>query len=194
MNRTENEGLALYLVRQLDEDPANGEQIFYLLKQRAAGIDGPYLHQFADWCVGVLEHGTVVQASFFGFEGSPIEAPLEYLHFHPDDAKLRDRIVAVAEQCLKIYRLPERGKKQQDAENNEPPSSQVPQFLGLVSAVEILFDQKVLHDEMSIEEAMTILGRPARQGSTRITWIFPTGEAQSELSADVKDGKLSHFH
>lgn len=195
MNRTENEGLAVYLVGQLDQDPADGEQIFYLLRQRASGIDGPYLHQFADWCIGFLKHGTVDQASFFGFEGSPIEAPLEYLHFHPDDAKLRDRIVAVAEQCLKISRLPDGGRKQPGAGNNEPSTSEVSQFFVVGGAVEILFDLKVLHDGMGVDGAVTILGRPAEQDSTRITWILPTGGVRlPRISADVKDGKLSNFH
>ena len=195
INRTENEGLAVYLVRQLDQNPTKGEQIFYLLRRRAAGIDGPYLHQFAEWCIGVLEHGTVDQASFRGFEGSLTEAPLEYLHFHPDDAKLRDRIVAIAEQCVNIPRRSHTGKIQEGVQKNEPLKSRVPEFLGLGSAVEVLFDQKVLRDGMGIDEAVAILGRPVEQDSAHITWLLPSNAVRiPRISADVKDGKISHFH
>jgi len=197
INGTENEGLALYLVEQLDRNPENMEAILHLLARRADGIDGPYLHQLAIWCVESLEHGKLLpDDSFEGFYPTLIYAPLAYLDFHPEDAKLRGRIVAVAEQSADIYRLLRGGKHQPAPEIFFKPIRQGgPLFLGIDFALEVLLDQKALHgDGMSIAEVTAILGEPIQQGPTRITWVLPNGGvSQRWLSADVKDGKLINF-
>ena len=190
MIHTENEGLALYLMGQLDKNRAKRGQIFYLLAQRAAGIDGPYLRKLADWCVGILEHGNPPQSPLPGFDASVTDPPLEYLHFHPEDVKLRQRIVAVAELSANIPRFFPKGPDGVYL----PRAPGGPLFLGFYDSMKILFDQKALHDGMSVEEVTAILGRPSSQGPTEITWTYANGaERQPRISADVKDGKLSHF-
>ena len=208
MTATENEGLALCIVELTGTKPAQYNDLLYLVQQRigdpgpiGSGIDGPYLRRFAEQSVNTMERSnppidpSMTNGYAGGFDFHPgVAAVLSYLHFHPEDKKLKERAISLALRSAKMSLFPQgdadlvRGSKTRSVGSNGPL------FIGFTMAWRILINTEVLHNGMSLGEAVEILGPPSADGGDWVTWIYVSPlRVNPRLRATLKEGKLSQF-
>jgi hypothetical protein len=162
------------------------------------GIDGPYLRRFAEQCVKGIESDTPQpDIGLFGAEFPDMSGVLAYLHFHPDNAKLMERVVILARKSAKAS-LHTPGAWDHPSTRPAVGRHERP-IIAITTASDILINAKVLHDGMSVEEAREILGQPSSEGPDARMWSLPLSEPGAHrffvanLSATLTDGRLNHF-
>jgi hypothetical protein len=183
--RTENEGLAIELAKQLIQDWDAGEyavvpNLFVILSDRSGhkhaepGIDGPYLKMLAGAVVERLDNRQLVEkvpenvrnrGSWFG--------PMKSLHFatiyayhHPRDKAFIEQLGAKLQSALK------------DARDPKP-------------IWQAMLDAKVLHDGMTVEQAIELLGEPTSRGEKSIDWYHSTPRhVNPGIRGKIEDGKI----
>ena len=174
VERTENEGLALAIVdtirglRSGRIKPGPGytantvPNLLFLLQCRSGDyvlrIDGPYLKAFA------LLGYEMTEEALAGEKSQPQRtmaygAPLVYLKAHPEDKELRAKTVALAKGCANVRAL-------QPVDPNDSSEGAMKHHAAhrkLSFAWHTLIELGTLHDGMSLNEAVAILGEPTHR-------------------------------
>ena len=215
--RTENEALALEVLRIVrGGDTFRGERIAglddrkrYLLAmlcRRAfertsqpdklsvrPGIDGPYLTQLADlvlsWMAGEAELAAQATA------GSELPYVLQaHLGLHPEDAERRRRTIAAMKPCVDVVALAQSWRMAWSRPSNPQRPAPARCCLGLTAAWKLLMDIGAVHDGMTLERAIEVLGEPTDRGAKYVGWYLNTPRhVNPYLVAEVEGDRLKAF-
>ena len=206
--RTENEGLAMKLLEISQEtDTFRGirvpsekrRDLRQALRMRAyqpcrfdgfgeaalPGIDGPYLEKFAALVLEQLEKPEYRDPNETRRGDASAEAMvlLAYLKFHPEDKGKLARAVEWAGKCARClgpFRL------------GEEPKTKMLASAGF--AWSFLLQLGVLHEGMTLEEAVKHLGEPTHKWVGHVRWYVNTPmHVNPSLDAEVKDGRIVKF-
>jgi hypothetical protein len=195
----ENEILAQQMVqaaRRLHRAGDRGNKLnnlLYFLSRRAGDaeplVDGPYLKNYAELLLEIVEEELARPAGWgLTVNYRPL---LVYLAAHPEDERLRTRVLALARPLAKVADLP------------PPPEVADPVAFSwehqswnkVRFAWQVLFRLGLLKDGMELAAAKQLLGEPTRTRTYRgveHSWIVPTGfRLFTGLMAEERDGKLT---
>jgi hypothetical protein len=201
---TSNEGLANRLFQLVKEDRSGilVKEALGLLNWRAGtiedgehGIDGPYLKDLAQWELDVSE-GKVPAPPSLGAAHEPYQGTVEhallYLRFHPDEQKMRQQLIDLAQRSFKIV-------EHKDDERPNLFYSSIAYSNRAPMAFRALYELEVLTEGMALEKAVEALGAPAKQLKETAEWHWKLQHSESPfnlgvLLARVRDGKLSGWY
>ncbi|HEY7088206.1 MAG TPA: hypothetical protein VH518_08970 [Tepidisphaeraceae bacterium] len=172
---TENEALANRLMEVVKGPPTRfAWDALAMLMERcgtnddgAVGIDGPYLKNLAEWQLTAQEKFDPAikrgEQPIDNFGIGAIEAVLVYLKLHPDDQQIRDRMTVLAQSNC---RLPNHVAAPAGLNGWKRSPGAIP----ITEAWKALIQLEVLHDGMTVAEAIKILGPPTSQGPDYVSW------------------------
>lgn len=198
---TENEGLALEITKRVlaswDQNCAAMllERAGDGLSEEGSGISGPYLKMLADGIVRKLESANAKNADsrlpHRGLDAIQLfPTAIAYARLNPDDKEFTGKLVDILKRSAKVSNWP-RFHKLKPADENEkrayPP-------VDLTTAWHSLLLLGVLHDGMSVEDAIDILGEPTSRSKKYIRWYYSTPRhVNPVIFGEVKDGKVVSF-
>jgi hypothetical protein len=207
LQRTENEGLALEVLRHLSEhQPRAGRYaprwwlpLLGCLSLRAcreeAGesrllIDGPYLRELVELCLQQDELHLAAAAT----NGTPLPTgPLvAYLRGHPEDTEVRSRAIALARRHAKVGEV---GLTPDQTEEQLAGAGYRVYRLAharLNFAWSVLLAAGELREGMSIEQFEEVLGPPTQVRPDTIEWLYNSPmHVNPYLIADVEAGRVT---
>jgi hypothetical protein len=207
MLRAENEALAKHLIDLCLQDARREEDFMAMLVWRACvpgsergsdgamqlGIDGPSLKTAALATIDVFEHPPKDPNHHRMFRsGHGVDIAIAYLRFHPEDQQARGRLIQIAKQFVPLPpRQPQTAKGppfRKSSEQTEPAP------LPTVAAWQILMELGVLHADMTVGDAIEILGPPSGQNDQTLTWYLDTPRhVNPGLSATLKGDRITKF-
>jgi hypothetical protein len=186
LERTENEGFALYTVAMLKtHQPKDDKQTYprwwgnlsYFVMRRAYSqydgdsslrIVGPYLDEFIPIALEETERRLEGRAVWSGgYEG----LLLDYLKYKPE-SPIRQRLDSLARQYAKVPPGAPNGDRQ------------IRHRLSV--AWGMLLSLEIIHDGMTVSEVTDLLGEPTTRVAGHVSWNYETGSRAKEYGIDGK--------